>query len=112
MVVYLLCTNPQPSSLFAMTASFKTYSLNQKTVSWGVFLFELLYHYSPSTQTRTHSRVRGDLMVSLFFAGFLMVFLGFRDPGDIISRPYGRIRTVFFGQLSINVPGVCSSKNR
>ncbi len=56
--------------------------------------------YSLSTQTRSHGRVRGSLAIlgfpwfSLGFLNFSMLFLGFRAPGDLMARPYGRIWSV------------------
>lgn len=39
-------------------------------------------------------RFPGDLTFSLIFRGFSKVFFGFRNPGDLISRPCDKIRTV------------------
>ena len=65
--------------------------------------------YSLRAHTRTHSRVRGSLAI-LGFRGFLefplalhgfpVLLLGFRDPGDFMARPYGRIPTVVYLDLS------------
>ena len=38
-------------------------------------------------------------MFSNGFLGCPEVFLGFRDPGDLISRPYGKVPTVGFLQI-------------